>query len=101
MRTSEERIEALHRRAGALQRRRHAVSTRRLGGATGALAVCLVALLTAFGKGGHEVAGPGYAATSLLSESAGGYVLVAVVAFAVGVVITAVLVKRRNNDDGK
>jgi uncharacterized membrane protein len=39
-----------------------------------------------------------YTGATMLFESAGGYVLVAVIAFAVGAVITSVLVRRRQSD---
>ena len=101
MKTTEERLEVIHRRARALKRQRDAARMRGLGGASGAMAICLVALITVFGKGGHDITGSGYAGTSLLSESAGGYVLVAVVAFAIGVAITVLLIRSRKRKDLK
>ena len=95
MRTAEERLELMHSRAHDLKRQREATRMKGLGGATGALALCLVTLLYVMGKGGHDITGSGYAGTSLLSEDAGGYVLVAVAAFAVGVAITAILIRYR------
>ena len=99
MRTAEERLEMMHSRAHAIKRERDAAWVKALGGATGALALCLVTLLSVMGKGGHDITGAGYAGTSLLSEDAGGYVLVAVIAFAVGVAITAILIRYRKKDD--
>lgn len=93
MRTAEERLEALHSRAYALKKQRDVTWMRGLGGVSGAMAVCLVAMITVFGKGGHGITGSGYAGTSLLSESAGGYVLVAVIAFAIGVAVTVLLIR--------
>lgn len=98
MRTAEERIEVLHSRAHALKMERNVAWMKGLGGASGTLALCLVVLLSVMGKGGHDISGSGYAGTSLLSDDAGGYVLVAVIAFAVGVAITAILIRYRRND---
>lgn len=74
-----------------MKRQQDALRLKFTGGASGALVICLVALLALFGRSGHGIEDSGYAATSLLSESAGGYVLVAVIAFAAGVVITILL----------
>ena len=96
MRTSEERLKLLHERADEMQRQRDALRLKLTGGASGVLAVCLISLLAVFGKSGHGITESGYAGTSLLSESAGGYVLVAVIAFAVGVVLTVMLTRHKN-----
>ena len=95
MRTAEERLALLHRRAELLEKKKELALVRLLGGVSGSLAVCLLALFTLFGQGGHGIASSGYAATSLLSENAGGYVLAALIAFALGVVVTVMLHKRR------
>lgn len=97
MRTAEERLEILHNRADQLIKKRETAWRRGLGGASGALAICLVALISVYEEGGHRITGSGYAGTSLLSESAGGYVIIAVIAFAVGVAVTAALIKYRKN----
>ena len=97
MRTTEERLALLHDRADSLKKERDVARIRGLGGASGALVVCLVALLAFFGKSGHGITETGYAATSLLSESAGAYVLVAVVAFAVGAVLAVLYVRRQQH----
>ena len=88
MRTADERLLLLHQRVALLQKKKEQFALRMLGGASGALTLCLVFLLSGFGRGVHGLAESGYAATSMLSESAGGYVLVAIVAFAAGIVIT-------------
>ena len=98
MRTAEERLELLHSRACALKREREAVWMRGIGGTSCLLTVCLLALLSTVSRGGHDVRGSGYVGTSLLSESAGAYVLVAVIAFAAGVVITAALIRYREKE---
>lgn len=93
MRTAEERLALLHRRADLLEKKKELTLLKALGGASGSLAVCLLALFALFGQSGHDIALSGYAATSLLSENAGGYVLAALIAFALGVVVTVALIK--------
>ena len=70
-----------------------------LGGASGGLAVCLLTLFALFGQRGHGIAISGYGAASLLSENAGGYVLAAVIAFALGVIITVLMHRHKNKAD--
>lgn len=98
MRTAEERLALLHRRADLLEKKKELALVRLLGGTSGGLAVCLLALFTLFGQGGHGIASSGYAATSLLSEHAGGYVLAALIAFALGVVVTLLILRGKSRD---
>lgn len=98
MRTAEERLALLHRRANLLEKKKELTLLKALGGASGGLAVCLLALFTLFGQGGHGIASSGYAATSLLSEHAGGYVLAALIAFALGVVVTVLIMRYKGRD---
>ena len=95
MRSSEERIRLMHRRADSLRREK---DKRILAGAGSAgllllagLLVCLVHL-----QGLSEGYGEGaFSASSLLSQSTGGYVLVAVVFFMLGVLITVFLMRHQ------
>lgn len=98
MRTAEERLALLHRRADMIKKKKELALLRVLGGASGGLAACLLALLVLLGQSGHDVALSGYAATSLLSEHAGGYVLAALIAFALGVAVTVLLRRYRGRD---
>ena len=98
MRTAEERLALLHRRANLLEKKKELALLKALGGVSGSLAVCLLALFTLFGQGGHGIASSGYAATSLLSEHAGGYVLAALIAFALGVVVTVLIMRYKGRD---
>lgn len=60
------------------------------------LFVCLSGAISAFG-GLQNIAEPeNYAGSSLLDSRVGGYVLVAVLAFAVAVVITVICMKRKD-----
>ena len=91
MRTGEERIARLHLRAERLERQRE---KRRLGLFGGASAALMLLLVSAVVLAGGDLRGtePGsLAGSSLLEEGAGGYVLVAVAAFLLGVILTAVI----------
>ena len=94
--TSEERMEALHARMAALREKRERRRTTALGVGSAGLAVCLAALI--FG-GSHPggTTGP-YSGAAMLFEDAGGYVLAAVLAFMLGVIVT-VLCFRRNRKE--
>ena len=95
MKTAEERIRILHERAGDLKRQSDRSAVRLLGVTTMFLSVCLVAFITRLTGIAHSMGGGGFAAASLLSESAGAYVLVAVISFAAAVIITVWCIKRR------
>ena len=102
MRTTDERVAAVHRRSGRLRRRR-------ADAALAALAILLVLPLA--GLAGRYAmsdlapapgAGAGlFGASSLFGPSAGGYVLVAVVSFAVAVTATALAMLRRRGADNE
>ncbi len=97
MRTDEERIRLLHFRARKLEDRKKARIW-------GSLSLCLLgALLSAIvtiDVPFQPITGSGFAASSLLGESAGGYVLVAVISFVLAVCITVwCLRKRRTKND--
>lgn len=70
-----------------------------------ALSVCLLSALVffvaRFSGGGHGLPSPAMAASSLLPESAGGYVLTAVIAFMLGVVVTAALRAKPEKEEKK
>ncbi|MBR3227219.1 MAG: hypothetical protein IKF68_01610 [Erysipelotrichaceae bacterium] len=92
MRTDKERISALHERVLRLQDRKR-INT------WGTLSAGLFALLTAFivmvdvpfqAIGSSDLSG-----SSLLEESAGGYVLVAVLSFAAAVCITVYCIRKK------
>ena len=93
MRSKEERILLMHRRADCLQREK---DKRFLAGA-GSINLALFAVLLVLivhlqglsGGVGESV----FTASSLLSQSAGGYVLVAVVFFMLGVLISVFLMR--------
>ena len=93
--TSEERIASLHTRMDALRERKERRTTAGLGAGCAALAVCLVWLICSEGTGGSGGTAGLYSGATMLFENAGGYVAIAVAAFMIGAVITAVLLKKR------
>ena len=103
--TAGERVTALHLRMAALRERRERRKTAALGAGCAWLAVCLAALI--FG-GSHPGGTAGaYTGATMLFENAGGYVLAAVLAFMLGVIITVLCFRIRTkresgrDDEGK
>ncbi len=99
MRTEAERIEILHRRAKELERRRNERQMAGLGSVSAFLAVLLIFIVGRTSRMSPGLAGDPFTGSSLLSESTGGYVLAAVIAFFLGVVITAVCIKIRQKKE--
>ena len=95
MRSAEERIRELHHRAEILEHRRSGRLTAVFGGVS---AVLLAALMFAAWQASGmsaKLANETFTGASLLNSNTGGYVLTAVVAFFVGVIITAVIFRYR------
>jgi len=95
MMTNEERIMALHVRVATLQRQRERRKTGAVGAASIILTVCL--LFVIFGGGGMHPGGAAglYSGATMLFEGAGPYVLVALLAFVVGVAVTVFCIRRQ------
>ena len=100
MRTTEEIVRAVHDRARVLKRRREKACLALTGGAGAVLTCLLVLMISSFGGLQHEVRPTGFAGASLLSDSAGGYVLAAVVAFMAGVIVMVVRQSRVKKSRG-
>ncbi len=100
MGTEQERLARMHRRAGELQRKRDLSILHLWGSVSTALFLCLLMLSAAF-PAGHGLTDSTSTASSLLSDSVGGYVLIGVLAFMLGVVVTVVLKKRIHKQNGK
>ncbi|MBE5870688.1 MAG: hypothetical protein E7294_05465 [Lachnospiraceae bacterium] len=103
MSTTEERIERIHERAKERrqEKRRRLLQIERT--AAVALSVVLVFMIGFFGShsaGGAAgvVVNAGYAGASMLTSAVGGYVLIAIIAFLLGVIVTA-LIKQHRGDD--
>lgn len=95
MRTPEERVLAVHARMDALRRARERRKTGILGMGSVLLAVCLLLVIGAAGAVHPGGTAGVYSGATMLFENAGGYVLVAVLAFMAGVVITVALLRKR------
>lgn len=84
MKDREAKLDEIFRRAEAVRRRQEENWTRLLGGATVALALALIVMIGGFAGRGAEIHGTALGAF-LLGPEAGGYVLVALLAFMLGV----------------
>ena len=100
MLTAEEKVAALHKRMEALRRRREKRKTQALGISCAGLTFCLLFLV--FGEGAAHRGGAAgmYSGATMLFENAGGYVLTALAAFAVGTLVTVLCIRyRRAGED--
>ena len=95
MRTPEERISELHKRAAQLQKQRDRRQIAGFGSLSAFFAVLLTAVLFQEIGLSQSASEEQFTGSSLLSEAAGGYALAAVLAFFAGVVITAVIFRYR------
>lgn len=96
MRSEEERLIRMHERAAAIKRQEDKSRLRILGSLSAVLLICLGVAMQQLQSMQHEVLSDQNTGSSLLGDSAGGYVLAAVIAFIAGVAITAVIYKYRN-----
>lgn len=94
----ETRLDEIFRRAEAVRRRQEANRARLLGGATAALALALIVMIGGFAGRGAEVRGTALGAF-LLGPEAGGYVIVALIAFALGIVLALLAQKHRQTKE--
>ena len=93
MRSTEERIDLMHAKVQEMHRVHDKKLITVLGGASVLMALILI-VFTAYMVGAPgAITDTAMAGTSMLSESAGGYVLVAVVSFIVAVMITVACLK--------
>ena len=100
MMTNEERIQALHVRMAALQRQQERRKTGAIGASSVVLTVCL--LFMVFSGGMHPGGAAGlYSGATMLFEGAGPYVLIAVVAFMAGVIVTVAIIKNRKKENSQ
>ena len=101
MRSAEQMVQAIHEQAAQLRRERDRRRRALAGGASGILSVLLAVLIGSLGGLRHIPLNGTLAGASLLDDSTGGYVLAAVIAFMMGVAVTAFLKSRRNRKDAK
>lgn len=100
MRSNEERLQLMHDRADKLKRRQEGRKILMGGGAFSVLMIALtvfVAQVTVRVRGTAESI---YAGASMFDVSTGGFVLIAVLAFMTGVVITVTVQKYRKKMKG-
>lgn len=95
MRTTEERITLMHRKAEEIQEKKENVLMHVWGTVSAFMFLCLLSLMTMFCRTGHGLAEATNTASSLLSDSAGGYVLIGVIFFMVGVFATVFFIRKR------
>ena len=104
MRTETERIATLHRRAGQLRQKRARRSAATWGGVSSLLLLQLL-VLSVHINALPRAAPDSFVGTSMLDESAGAYVLVGVLSFTLGVVLTAgirwYLARRKSKEDSE
>jgi len=93
MRTQEERIRQLHIRASGMQKQIDRRKTAGLGGFCNAVFALLLICMIRINSSLQNVMNINMQGSSLLSESAGGYVLIAVIFFMLGVLISVLLIR--------
>ena len=91
MMTAIERIDKLHERAAQLQQKKNRIGMAVWGSVSVCLTAVLLLLMAQVDRLSPRVMNSRFAGSSMLSESTGGYVLAAVIAFAAGVIITSVI----------
>ena len=94
--STDEALNELTRRASALRRRRERAITSALSVASATLSVLLVAAIAAIDPFNGLTVRPAAYGAYLLPSEAGGYVLVGVVAFMLGVVFVVLFSRRRD-----
>ena len=100
MQNSEGLVSSLHLKMLQRRRKREKRRTSAIGAVCAGLTLCLVALV--FGNGLHTVGTAGvYSGAAMLFENAGAYVLTAILAFMLGVVVTVILLRRRKQEEHK
>ena len=96
MKSQEERLRQLHARAAELTEQKERRTLNALRAVSVFLFVCLAGVISVF-SGLQNAGGPeSFTGSSLVDSSVGGYVLVAVLAFAAAVVITVICMKKKD-----
>lgn len=96
--TTDERVQILHARMDALRRTRERRRTAALSATGVILAVCLILLVFSGGAVSSSPLSVPYSGSTMLLENAGGYVLVAMIAFFLGVIVTTAIRRRLGSD---
>ncbi len=98
MKSTNERISLMHERAKELKRKKDRAVMIVYSAACIVLFCGLIGLIRYYNGQSAGVTGDMYTASSLIAENVGGYVLVAVFAFSVGVIFTVLCVKWRGRN---
>ncbi len=100
--TSQEQMEQILNRSAQLREEKERHRTGALSASAGALVLVLAVSIIALGRTGYVEEARGAYGAFLLSPDVGGYVLVAVLAFAVGVLLTVLIhrYRQRKNEEG-
>ena len=101
MRTDEERIMLLHARANYLKRQRDKTVLTILGGLSAGLLACVLTVTLHLSTAAHSFVGDSMAGASILGQSVGGYVLVAVLSFSLAVIITVLCIQKSRKYRGE
>lgn len=98
MKTYEQRIMLMHKRAEGIQRHKDKMMITISGICSAAMMLFLVCFISLMDGSLHTVSETGFSGNSMLADSAGGYVLVGVIAFIVAVVFTLACLKIKDKD---
>ena len=98
--TNHEELKEIILRSEKLRKRREWRNMKFLSASAAALFALLAVFIGSAGQSGHETASTVYGAF-LLSPDAGGYILAAVIAFAVGIVVAMLIYRQRYNEKTK
>jgi len=98
MRDTDERTELILQRVRMLRRRRARQGSEALAAICCVLCVCLAGLFQVQTDGGGSAHVPELYGSALLYSGAGGYVLVGVMAFAAGVVVTVLCIRNQEKN---
>ena len=96
MKTIEERRILLHERAKQLERHRARAALTRSAVSAICLLLSLITAVSYYSGFNQIISADGFYGSSLLDENAGGYVLTAVISFVAAVVITVLLIRRKD-----
>lgn len=95
MKSSAERLDLMHQKAQTMRRKRDRMSFALSGTLCTVLLLSLFAVILRYQELSPNVPEKLYTGSSLMSDGAGGYILVALIAFMLGVVITVILKKQQ------
>ena len=98
MKSYEQRIMLMHKRAEGIQRHKDKMMITISGICSAAMLIFLVCFISLMDGSLHTVSEAGFSGNSMLADSAGGYVLVGVIAFIVAVVFTLACLKIKDKD---